>query len=72
LTVLNLYLTVIAMRWQLIALGLLLLVAWFAFEAMTVVPGSGAELDRWAMSNASIFLAGIAFGAAIRRTLPGK
>lgn len=45
--------------------GLLMMGLWLASEAVTIVPGSPAVLQRWALSAASLLLSGLMFGIAI-------
>jgi hypothetical protein len=52
-------------RWQLVGLGVFLLMMWAACWAVTVIPGPEADPIQWTVGNALAFLAGGAFGAAV-------
>jgi hypothetical protein len=53
-------------RWQLVGTGLFLLFMWFACWAATVGPSMGAVYTQWSLGNGLAFLAGIAFGMAVK------
>ncbi len=44
------------------ASGFLLLILWFCFSAMSVVPGSDAVFVQWVLITISLFASGAMFG----------
>lgn len=48
-------------------IGACFLLLWLGSQAMTVVPEPGTVSEQWIAGNLFAFLAGITFGAALRK-----